>query len=220
MNKDLVIGILASLLIHGGILGGEYLFPKGKKVVVAKVQEERLVQMEMPPPPPEEDKPVDELQDDPVTSTLAPPTLADIPTVVPTDAFVEPISPPPPPGLSTDKSALLIPVQRPTSGFGQGIKDLFNPADLDQPIQLRVPVKPVYPSDLKRQGIPGEVVVEFIVDSNGNVTAAQIVRSSHREFEAPTLQAVSKWKFRPGKKGGRAVNFRASQLLLFTPSDD
>ena len=36
MNKDLVIGILVSLFIHAGILGSEYLFPKEKKVAIAK----------------------------------------------------------------------------------------------------------------------------------------------------------------------------------------
>lgn len=222
MNKDLVIGILVSLLLHGGILGGEYLFPKAApKPVGPKVEEERLIAMELPPDELEDEKEVEDLDDEEeVVNAMAPPSLVDMPTVVPQDAFTQQITPPPPPGLPTDKSAVSIPVVKPGATFGKGIKDLFNPADLDQQIQLRVPVKPNYPSDLKRQGISGEVVVEFIVDTNGNVTAAQILRASHREFEAPSLQAVSKWKFRAGKKGGRSVNVRAQQLLVFTPTDD
>lgn len=221
MNKDLVVAILVSLLIHGGILGGEYLFPKAKsKGPVQKVEEEKLMAMELPPDEPDKTDEVEDLQDEVVQNTMAPPSLVDMPTVVPVDAFTQPITPPPPPGLTTDKAALTIPVVKPGSTFGKGIKDLFNPADLDQQVQLRVPVNPTYPSDLKRQGISGEVVVECIVDSNGNVTAAQILRSSHREFEAPSLQAIAKWKFRPGKKGGRAVNVRVQQLLQFTPTDD
>ena len=221
MNKDLVIAVLVSLLIHGGILGGEYLLPKSKgPAKVAKVDDEKLIAMELPPDEPDKTDEVEDLQDEVVQNTMAPPSLADQPTVVPIDAFTQPITPPPPPGLTTDKAALTIPVVKPGSSFGKGIKDLFNPADLDQQIQLRVPVNPTYPSDLKRQGISGEVLVEFIVDSNGNVTAAQVLRSSHREFEAPSLQAVAKWKFRPGKKGGRSVNSRAQQLLQFTPTDD
>ena len=221
MNKDLVIGILVSLFLHAGILGGEYLFPKARsKPPAANVERETLMEMELPPDEPEETKEVDELLDEEVQNVMAPPSLVDMPTVVPVDAFTQQITPPPPPGLPTDKSAISIPVIKPGSSFGKGIKDLFNPADLDQQVQLRVPVNPVYPSDLKRQGISGEVLVEFIVDSNGNVTAAQILKSSHREFEAPSLQAVAKWKFRPGKKGGRAVNVRAQQLLQFTPTDD
>lgn len=220
MNKDLVVGILVSLLLHGGFFGVELLFPKGKKVAPPKAAEERLVQMVMPEEEPDKEEEVKDLEDEPEQSVVAPPSLIDVPTVVPVDAFTQQIQPPPPPGLPTDKSAVNIPVIKPGSTFGRGIKDLFNPADLDQQVQLRVPVNPQYPSDLKRQGISGEVIVEFIIDTNGNVTAAQILRSSHREFEAPSLQAIAKWKFRPGKKGGRTVNVRAQQLLQFTPTDD
>ena len=169
MNKDLLIGILVSVFIHAGILGGEFLFPKGKtKALAAKVEDERLVQMEMPIEEPDEPDKVESL-DDPVETVMAPPSLADVPTVVPVDAFTTPITPPPPPGLQTDKQAISIPVLKPGATFGKGIKDLFNPADLDQQVQVRVPVTPTYPSDLKRQGISGEVVVECIVDTNGNV---------------------------------------------------
>jgi len=30
---------------------------------------------------------------------------------------------------------------------------------------------------------------------------------------------VAKWKFKPGRKGGRVVNVRASQLLEFNATD-
>jgi protein TonB len=83
-----------------------------------------------------------------------------------------------------------------------------------------VPVKPNYPTDLKRQGISGLVVIECIVDSNGNVVEARIKSSTHHDFEAPSLQAIIKWKFRPGKKGGRAVNVRIEQPLQYTPTND
>jgi periplasmic protein TonB len=35
----------------------------------------------------------------------------------------------------------------------------------------------------------------------------------------PALQAVQKWKFKPGRKGGRVVNVRASQLLEFNATE-
>lgn len=221
MNKDLIIGILVSLSLHVGILGYEKIFPKKHiKVATAKVEEEKTIQFEMPEEEPEEPDKVEALDDEPIENVVAPPSLADVPTVVPVNAFTTPITPPPPPGMTTDKSAISIPVIKPGSSFGKGIKDLFNPADLDQQVQIRVPVTPTYPSDLKRQGISGEAVVECIVNTNGDVTAAQIVRATHREFEAPSLAAIAKWKFRPGKKAGRSVNVRVQQLFVFTPTDD
>jgi protein TonB len=72
---------------------------------------------------------------------------------------------------------------------------------------------------MSRAGISGEVTVEFIINTNGDVTQTQVMRSSHREFEVPALQAVQKWKFKPGRKGGRVVNVRASQTLEFNLED-
>jgi periplasmic protein TonB len=68
---------------------------------------------------------------------------------------------------------------------------------------------------MSRAGINGEVVVEFIINESGDVIDSRVVRSSHREFEVPALQAVQKWKFKPGRRGGKAVKTRASQLIEF-----
>jgi protein TonB len=73
---------------------------------------------------------------------------------------------------------------------------------------------------MRRAGIAGEVLVDFIVDSNGDVRNAYAVRSSQREFEAAAVQAVSKWKFRPGKKGGRNVNTHMQVPIVFTLNEE
>jgi protein TonB len=73
---------------------------------------------------------------------------------------------------------------------------------------------------MRRAGITGEVLVEFIVDANGDVRNAYAVRSTQREFETAAVQAVSKWKFRPGKRGGKAVNTRMQQPISFSLNED
>lgn len=217
MNKDLIIGILVSLLLHGGIFGWEKLFPANRvKPHVVKTDDDKLMQMDMPPIEPDKPDKVETLEDEPETTVLAPPTLADQPTLVPVDALTVPLQPPPPPSLSTDKNAISIPVIKAGTVFGAGIKDLFNVKDLDQQPQPRLRAQPRYPAELKRQGITGECLVEFIIDTNGNIVAAQIVRSTNREFENAALEAVRKWTYRPGKKGGRAVNTRCQIPLQFS----
>jgi protein TonB len=77
-------------------------------------------------------------------------------------------------------------------------------------------VAPLYPFEGKRDGLRGEVVVEFLVDETGAVHDPHVVRSSHRMFEEPTLRAVSKWKFEPGRRAGRVVRFKMAVPVVFS----
>ncbi len=217
MNKDLIIGILVSVLLHVTFLFG--FNRKPAPVHRAAEKKEAVMQFEMPPL--DEDKPekVEEIQDEQQQNVLAPPSLVDMPSIVPVDAFTQPLTPPPPPGLVVSNSAINIPVIKPGANFGKGIKDLFDINNLDQKPVARVQPQPTYPYEMSRAGISGEVVVEFIISSNGDVIQTQVIRSSHREFEQPAMQAVQKWKFKPGRKGGRAVNVHVSQLIEFNLED-
>ena len=69
-------------------------------------------------------------------------------------------------------------------------------------------------------GISGEVLVDFIVDTNGDVRNAFAAHSSQREFEATAVQAVTKWKFRPGRKNGHAVFTHMQVPIVFTLNED
>jgi protein TonB len=103
--------------------------------------------------------------------------------------------------------------------LGKGI-EVFDISKLDQQPVARFQARPQYPFEMRRAGIAGEVLVDFIVDSNGDVRNAYAVRSSQREFEAAAVQAVSKWKFRPGKKSGRNVNTHMQVPIVFTLNEE
>ncbi|HWA24979.1 MAG TPA: energy transducer TonB [Lacunisphaera sp.] len=216
MNKDLIIGIVVSLALHSSIWVFSHKNAPPKKAVAVK---EEVMQFEMPPIEEEKIEEVEQLQDEPIETVMAPPSLVDVPSVVPVDAFVQPLTPPPPPGLTSSKNAVTIPVVKPGANFGRGISNLFNIGDLDQQPVARVRQAPSYPYDMRRAGINGSVVVEFIISTEGDVIQTQVVKSSHREFEMPALQAVQKWKFKPGRRRGQVVNVRASQLLEFNATE-
>lgn len=74
---------------------------------------------------------------------------------------------------------------------------------------------PRYPYNLRKAGTSGNVVVEFAIDEEGYVRDAHVVRSSHVDFEAPSLNAVSSWRFTPAERRGHKVPMIASQLLEF-----
>lgn len=217
MNKDLIIGIAISVSLHAVTLLAFNTKPAVQKA--PPPPQEEVVQFEMPPLEEEKIEDLQELVDEPIQNQLAPPSLVDVPTIVPVNAFTQPLTPPPPPGLTPSKGAINIPVIKPGANFGKGIANLFNVGDLDQRPTLRVSVDPVYPYEMSRAGVTGNVTVEFIINTSGDVTQAQVIRSSHREFEASAVQAVLKWKFKPGKKGGRVVNVRASQTIEFNLND-
>jgi TonB family protein len=93
-----------------------------------------------------------------------------------------------------------------------------NAYELSQLDQIPVPryqAKPVYPSTLSHAGVTGEATVGFIVDSAGNVCSAYAVKSTLVEFGAAAVEAVNKWKFRPGQKGGIPVNTRMQVPIVF-----
>lgn len=217
MNKDLIIGILVSLALHSSIIVFSRKNPPPPRIAPVK---EDVVQFEMPEIEEEVEDKIEELNnDEPMENIIAPPSLVDVPSVVPITAMQQTLTPPPPPGLTPSKGAITIPVNKPGANFGKGISNLFNIGDLDQRPTAISQQQPNYPYDMRRAGINGTVVVEFIISTSGEVIQTQIVRSSHREFEMPALQAVQKWKFKPGRKGGKVVNVRASQLLEFNATD-
>jgi RNA polymerase sigma factor (sigma-70 family) len=93
---------------------------------------------------------------------------------------------------------------------------VFDITMLDQTPVARFQARPQYPFEMRRAGIGGEVVVDFVVDANGDVQKAYAVRSSQREFEAAAVEAVSKWKFKPGRKGGSDVGTHMQVPIVFS----
>jgi periplasmic protein TonB len=224
MKRDLIIGLLVSILIHGGIgFGGEFFKPKAKKVVSDDGDE--MVLSIAPPPEIEPEEIESDTANDRVTevetSSFAPPSLVDAPQAVTFDSFTQTLQPPPPPNVNISKT-MSVPKGPPATGaVARNMADVFNVKDLDQQPQDRPgQAKPQYPYDLKRQGVTGSCVVQFIIDANGTVIDAWATKSTHREFEQPAVQAVLKWKFRPGKKGGKAVKVVAARPIQFNLGDD
>ncbi len=139
----------------------------------------------------------------------------DTPSAVIDSPFVQQIQAPPPPGLNRPTGGIVIPTStRPAIASGQGLANLFDLAALDRRPSPTFQARPQYPFEMRRSGISGEVVVRFVVDSSGNVRDPFIVRSSNPAFESSVLDAVLKWKFRPGEKGGVKVNTRNVEILI------
>ncbi len=96
-----------------------------------------------------------------------------------------------------------------------GSLDIFDIGDVDEKPQIQKQAPPRYPSAARRAGKEGFVVAEFIIDATGATTEIQIQQSSDPVFNEPTIEAIRKWQFEPGKKGGRVVKTRTRVKLPF-----
>jgi protein TonB len=139
-----------------------------------------------PPPPPPEDEP-----------PPPPPQLNDAPQQM---------------NLSVDLD-IAVGTGGALAGFGQlggaaeggGLLDAFDVADLEKRPELIASVPPSYPPEMRKAKVEGAVTIVFVLDESGRVEDPRIETSSRNEFEKPALEAVRRWKFRPGMKDGNAV---------------
>jgi protein TonB len=166
----------------------------------------------IPPDPP---SPIDAVNTSPKPKddVIARPELQDTPAKPAVDSFVVPIEPPHPVvDVKMDKI--------PAVGGGGGLAERpFDLSQLDQAPVAKYQARPVYPDDMKKKGLSGDVLVDFVVDPEGNVRNAVPARSSERAFEESACNAVSKWKFKPGRKGGGAVYVHMQVPIVFTLTD-
>ena len=77
-----------------------------------------------------------------------------------------------------------------------------------------------YPAELAEQNIQGRVIVQFVVDKDGNVTNPTVKRSVDPQLDAEALRVVKAMpKWTPGKKNGQAVSVKYTMPVMFALSD-
>ena len=71
---------------------------------------------------------------------------------------------------------------------------------------------PPYPLAARRRGLEGRVVLRLGLDAEGRVDDVRVERSSGSEtLDGAAVEAARGWRFRPARRGGRAV---AASLLV------
>ena len=84
-------------------------------------------------------------------------------------------------------------------------EDAFDVADLEKRPEAVAQVAPTYPAELRKAKIEGSVTLVMILGEDGRVEDPRVENSSRPEFEKPALEAIRKWRFRPGEKDGKPV---------------
>ncbi len=147
------------------------------------------VEEETPPPPMEEEKP---------TEAQPEPQFTETQQQIPLSADLE---------VALGSGGAL-------AGFGeiraltaaQEIQDeTFDVSELEKRPEAVSQVSPAYPAELRKAKIEGTVTLVFVLSEEGRVEEPRVENSSRPEFEKPALEAIRKWRFRPGEKDGQPV---------------
>lgn len=93
---------------------------------------------------------------------------------------------------------------------------VFDVARVDVKPAPRTRTGPAYPMAMRRAGVSGEAIVEFVVDTQGNVRNPFVLRATHFEFGQEAVATVSRWKFSPGKKDDQLVSTRMQVPIVFS----
>lgn len=93
---------------------------------------------------------------------------------------------------------------------------IFEISDLDDPPRPLTRLKPLYPPQARMRRIEGFVALEFLVDPAGQVRNVQVIDAQPGDlFTASAIQAIERWRFSPGTRGGEPVTTRVRQKVEF-----
>lgn len=73
-----------------------------------------------------------------------------------------------------------------------------------------------YPADAAEAGITGRVIVSFVIEKDGSISNARVVRSIHPSLDAEAIRIVKKMpKWIPGKNNGQPVRVEYIMPISF-----
>jgi protein TonB len=89
-----------------------------------------------------------------------------------------------------------------------------NTVDVKPKVLSRSPLE--YPSDALKNGIKGFVIINILIDKDGNIELAKVLDSKPSGvFDNAALEAVRSWRFSPAKYKTKPVKMWAKQKISF-----
>jgi protein TonB len=217
METRFIIPAAFALSLHAFVLFAFPRVPGAAQVLAPRPSEPQVTPVVFENPP--EEQTSDERQEAIARGAPDPVSRLPEPPVPPERPSAEIPCLPPSEHQDDDRAVTKIPAG--SYGDPRGSSDQCGPgiitsSMLDNLPRTRSQAAPVYPYGARSSGRPGEVLVVFTVDETGRVLDPQVVRSTDRIFEDPTLRAVAKWRFEPGRRNGRVVRFRMGVPVQFS----
>ena len=173
----------------------EFVITDVKQEIVQIEEIEQTKQIEKPPPPPRPPVPVEVPNDE-----ILEDEVLDIDAELDLDAPLDLPPPPPPAEEEEPEPEIFIVVEEMPEIIG-GMRRI---AELIR-----------YPEIAKKAGVEGTVIVQFVVDENGNVRDARVIKGVGAGLDEEALRVVKLLKFKPGKQRGKPVRVRMALPIRF-----
>jgi len=87
--------------------------------------------------------------------------------------------------------------------------------DLTEGPVLIKEVKAPYPPEALQREIEGKVILELLIDSQGHVASARVIRGAGYGFDEAAVEAVKEFLFRPARLKGQPVPVRITYTYTF-----
>jgi TonB family protein len=97
-------------------------------------------------------------------------------------------------------------------GFGGGAFRIGGGVSAPVPV---FKVEPEYSEEARKAKFQGTVLLAIVVDETGKTTNVRVVRPLGMGLDEKAMEAVMKWRFRPGYKDGKAVPVMANVEVNF-----
>lgn len=198
---NLQIGFIVTLIILIALFridlqpGSEFEITEEEQEII---EMEEIVQTEQettPPPPPRPPSP-EPVPDDEIVEDQ----FYDLDTEIDLDAPMD-MPPPPPPDDEEEEEPEVFTIVEDMPELKGGMQAIYDNLE--------------YPEIARQAGIEGRVVVQFIIDEEGQVVDPQVVRGIGGGCDEAAVEAVKQVEFTPGRQRGRPVRVRYSLPITF-----
>lgn len=100
---------------------------------------------------------------------------------------------------------------------GDGLPVRFKVGGMTRP-EILHQVQPRYSEKARQVGIQGAVIVEAIIDEQGNVTNVRVLKGLPLGLEQAAVEAIQQWRFKPAtqESTGKAVKVYYTLTVNFT----
>jgi protein TonB len=85
-----------------------------------------------------------------------------------------------------------------------------------QPPKLIKSTPPKFPGQFRGTRIPGQAIVEFIINADGVPEEVQYSSATDKAFGEAACAAVREWRYQPAMEEGKPVRNRAIQRIDFS----